>query len=113
MFLFPFMVRVGLRLTSDKIFDVIVSAYGPPSIILASAILQRKTNIPWVIDYHDLWSENYAQPRTALGRRLSHVFEQALVKRALMLVTVSHGLAKRLQKSFGVRACVASWISGR
>ena len=107
MLLVPFLVRLGLRIVSDKDFDVIVSAYGPSSVIIAAALLQRRTNIPLVVDYHDLWSENYAQPRTTFGKRLSHAFEQAIVKRALMLVTVSHGLADRLEKSFGVRPYVA------
>ena len=105
--LVPSLVRRGLSIMSDKAFDVIVSMYGPPSIIIAAALLQRRTNIPWVLDYHDLWSGNYAQPRTSFGKRLSHVFEQAIIKRALMLVTVSHGLADYLERSFGVRPYVA------
>ena len=105
--LVPSLLRVGMKLTSDKVFDVIVGVYGPPSSIIAASLLQRKTRIPLVIDYHDLWSENYVQQRTTMGKRFAHALEKSLLKRALMLVTVSRGLAKRLEESFGARTCVA------
>ncbi len=107
MLVVPGLVRAGLHIVSGREFDVIVCAYGPSSSVIAASILGRKSNIPWVIDYQDLWSENYVQPRGALTRRISRFIERRVVRRATMLITVSHGLARRIEQALGRSALVA------
>ncbi|HEY8016769.1 MAG TPA: glycosyltransferase [Dongiaceae bacterium] len=105
--LVPSLVRAGQRIAAAGGFDVIVSSYGPASNVIAGSILARKTGIPWVVDYQDLWSENYLWRRGALWRRVSLAMERRIVRRAALLVTLSQGLAARIDRSLGRRAMVA------
>jgi hypothetical protein len=107
MLLVPSLVRAGTRIISSNRFDVIVSSYGPASNLIAGSILAGRTAIPWVIDYQDLWSENYVRRRSGIATRISLVLERRFIRRAAMLVTLSHGLAARIEKSLGRRAVVA------
>jgi hypothetical protein len=105
--LVPGLVRAGRRLAASGGLDVIVSSYGPASNVIAGSILARETGIPWVVDYQDLWSENYLRPRGAIWRRASLAAERRIVRRAAMLVTLSQGLAARIERSLGRAATVA------
>jgi glycosyltransferase involved in cell wall biosynthesis len=80
-------------------FDLIVSNFGPPSTLIAGSILARKSGLPWIVDYQDLWSGNYASLRGARTGRIGTSFERLLTRHAAMIVTVSHGLARRLERT--------------
>ena len=105
--LVPSLVRAGLRIAASGKLDVIVSSYGPASNVIAGSILARKTGIPWVVDYQDLWSENYVLRRGAIGCRVSLAMERRIIRRAALVVTLSQGLAARINRSLGRRAMVA------
>lgn len=107
MLLVPSLVREGSAILASRPFDLLVSNFGPPSTMISASILARRSGLTWVVDYQDLWSENYAHAGGFFGRRMEAPFERALVRHAAMLVTLSHGLARRLEKALGRKALVA------
>lgn len=113
--LVPALVRKGSSLASDTNFDLIVSNFGPASNMIVASALARRLRLPWVADYHDLWSESYVTPRRDLCRKVSMAFERLVMRRASLLVAVSHGVAHRLEKTLGRPAVVAyfGYLSSR
>lgn len=97
MLLVPSLVRAGSSLMARAPFDLIVSNFGPPSTMIAGSILARRTGLPWVVDYQDLWSGNYASLRGLRVGRIGACFERFVTRPASMVVTLSHGLARRLE----------------
>jgi glycosyltransferase involved in cell wall biosynthesis len=106
MLLVPSLVRAGAALAARIPFDLLVSNFGPASTLIAGSILARKTGLPWVVDYQDLWSGNYAARRGGRAGRIGAAVERALTRRAAMVVTLSEGLRKRLQETLGREAVV-------
>src|SRR5215470_6567022 len=74
--LVPALVRASGALLARAPFDLIVSNFGPPSTLIASSILARRSGLPWVLDYQDLWSGNYASLRGARPGRIGVKFER-------------------------------------
>jgi glycosyltransferase involved in cell wall biosynthesis len=74
--------------------------------LIAASILAARTRLPWVIDYQDLWSQNYLNAGRLCGN-VGTLLERALVRRAALLVTLSHGLARRIKTTIGRDATVA------
>lgn len=113
--LVPALVRKGSSLASDANFDLIVSNFGPASNMIAASVLARRLRLPWVADYHDLWSESYVTPRRDLSRKASMAFERFVMRRASLIVAVSHGVAHRLERTLGRPAVVAyfGYLSSR
>jgi len=95
--LVPSLLRAASSLMARMPFDLIVSNFGPPSTMIAGSILARRTGLPWIVDYQDLWSGNYASLRGVRVGWLGALFERFLTRHASMVVTVSHGLARRLE----------------
>src|SRR5690349_20202914 len=89
MLLVPALVRASSALLARAPFDLMVSNFGPPSTLIAGSILARRSGLPWVLDYQDLWSGNYANLGGARAGRIGTRFERALTKHATLVVTVS------------------------
>jgi glycosyltransferase involved in cell wall biosynthesis len=106
MLLVPSLVRAGAALAARLPFDLLVSNFGPASTLIAGSILARKTGLPWVVDYQDLWSGNYAARRGGRAGRIGTTVERALTRHAAMVVTLSQGLRKRLEETLGREAVV-------
>jgi hypothetical protein len=64
--------------------------------MIAASVLARRTGLPWVVDYQDLWSGNYASLRGLRVGWIGARFERFVTRHAAMVVTLSHGLARRL-----------------
>jgi glycosyltransferase involved in cell wall biosynthesis len=83
-------------------WDVVVSSGGPPSAHLAAlGIKQANLARRWVADFRDLWTDNHIYaglfPFTLAERRR----ERRVLAAADQVVTVSRGLAHRLQLKSG------------
>jgi glycosyltransferase involved in cell wall biosynthesis len=97
--LVPPLVRAGAALLAGTAFDLIVSTFGPPSSLIAGSILARRTGLPWVVDYQDLWSGNYASLAGRRAGRIGPMLERHLTRHAALIVTLSQGLARRLERT--------------
>jgi glycosyltransferase involved in cell wall biosynthesis len=105
----PALVHAATDLSRRHAFDLLVSTYGPASAHLAASRLAERTGLPWLADYQDLWTDNYADPPGRLRRTLNRWFERRVMRPAAMIVTVSDGLAVQLQSLLG-RPCAVSYF---
>jgi glycosyltransferase involved in cell wall biosynthesis len=100
----PYAVRAGRREIAARGIDVIYSTSFPVTSHVAAYLLKRKTGIPWIADFRDLWTENhYREPSSGLRKRLDRAIETRLVEAADVLVTVSETWAETLRDASGGR----------
>ncbi len=78
-------------------FDVIVSTSGPEVCTFVAHAFAKRTGVPWVADYRDLWFEEFAVQRYAFTTWLTGKLNTHMLRRAAAVVTVSKGLAGYLQ----------------
>ena len=101
------LVREGKRLTRAHAFDLIVATSPPEVSLFAARTLSRRTGVPWVADFRDLWFQELRFQQTGIASRLSGVVQRSLVRSAAALVTVSAGLQKRLSGYLGREVLVS------
>jgi glycosyltransferase involved in cell wall biosynthesis len=96
---FPHALRAGKRLLETQRIDAIYSTSFPVTAHLIAYKLKQATNIPWVADFRDLWTENhYAEYSSELRKRLDQGIESKFLAAADTLVTVSDAWAETLRK---------------
>jgi glycosyltransferase involved in cell wall biosynthesis len=93
----PFAVAEGRRLLGSGDFDAIFSSSGPPSSHIVAARLQRRSGLPWIADYRDLWSDNHWDVRIGAFRYLEQRLERRVLRGAALLTTVAPTWAERLR----------------
>lgn len=79
-----------LRLIESGEFDAIYSTFSPASNHWLGLALKRKTGLPWIADFRDLWTDDYRYTETSVGRRRGHRnLEQEILEAADFVVGVS------------------------
>lgn len=89
-----------------KPFDVIVSTSGPEVCTFVAHAFTKRTGVPWVADYRDLWFQEFAVQRYAFTTWLTGTLNTRMLRRAAAVVTVSKGLAGYLQAA----VCCPVWV---
>jgi glycosyltransferase involved in cell wall biosynthesis len=97
---FP-MVRRGVGLIRQHGIQLIVATAPPESVFFVARRLSRRTGVPWVADFRDLWFHDMVLFRTRLTSWLLGPINRWLVSSAAALVTVSRGLMDRLSRYLG------------
>lgn len=70
--------------------DVIYSTYSPGSNHLLALTLKRRTGLPWVADFRDLWTEDHHYLESLPTRRRSHrQLEQEVLEAADIVIGVT------------------------
>jgi glycosyltransferase involved in cell wall biosynthesis len=101
---YPYAVRAGRRAIESRQVAAIYSSSFPVTAHLAARRLKMTTNMPWIADFRDLWTENhYADYSSALRKRLDQMIESQLFDKADVLVTVSDTWADMLRRLTGGR----------
>ena len=73
----------------DRI-DVIYSTFSPASNHLLALELKRRTGLPWVADFRDLWTDDYRYRETSPARRLAERrLEQEILETADVVIGVT------------------------
>jgi glycosyltransferase involved in cell wall biosynthesis len=88
----PFAVARGRRLLAEGDYDAILTTGPPHSTHLAGSLLQRWTDVPWLADFRDPWTDiNYYHelPHTRWARRLDAALERHVLRGAQAVTTVS------------------------
>jgi glycosyltransferase involved in cell wall biosynthesis len=79
-----------LRLIERDGVDAIYSTYSPASNHLLGLTLKRETNLPWLADFRDLWTDDYQYHEPSKRRRRAHRrLEQEIVEAADVVVGVT------------------------
>ena len=92
---FP-LLRRGMELLAERRVDVIVATSPPEVGFMVARALSRRTGVPWIADFRDLWFRDMLLYRSAVASWLSGLLNRRLVRSAKLLVTVSQGLQARL-----------------
>ena len=89
-------VKEGLKILSKGDVDVIFSSSLPKTSHLIASHLHRKTKIPWVAEYRDLWVNPY-NDRNRFYNFFERKLEKAVMKGCDLLITVSESTVKELE----------------
>lgn len=92
-------IKLGRQLLDNKEFHIIYSSSGPASSAIVASALQRYSNIPWVAEFRDLWSENHIDIRKKSISRIDSYLEDRTLRNCSAFVTVSDPLKEKLVKS--------------
>ena len=77
------------RLLADEPIDAIYSTFSPPSAHLLGRRLQRAIGVPWIADFRDLWTDDYAYAAPRWRRMLDRRIENTLLRSADRVVAVT------------------------
>jgi glycosyltransferase involved in cell wall biosynthesis len=95
------MVRKGLDVIANHGADLIIATSPPEVVFFVARSLSRRTGVPWVADFRDLWFRDMRLHHSRVASSLSGPVNRWLVKDACALVTVSRGLQNRLSAYLG------------
>lgn len=91
--------REGLRLCAERRIDAIYTTLPPFSSIFVGHALRRKTGLPWVVDYRDLWYGDVLREWLPTWRkRLELRLEKRLLRAADLVITVSEPKTAYMQR---------------
>ncbi len=79
-----------LRLQGLAPFDILYSTFSPVSNHLLGLELKRRTGLPWVVDFRDLWIDDYRYAeRSARRRTMQAELQQCLLEEADVVIGVT------------------------
>ncbi|MCK4659560.1 MAG: glycosyltransferase [Phycisphaerae bacterium] len=83
-------IRPLVDLARRERVDVLFSTYSPAANHLLGMLTQRITNLPWVADFRDLWTDDYCyRNHNRLRRRIERRIERMILRRADAVVAVT------------------------
>lgn len=97
----PYALKKGKEIIKSEKPRIIFSSGGPVSSHMIASILHKKTSVPWIADYRDLWSGNYFFPRHFLIDKIEALIEKRVMKNVSAFTTVSEELLSYLKKLHG------------
>ncbi len=103
---FP-LVREGLKIVRTHNIGLIVATSPPEVVFFTARSLSRRTGVPWIADFRDLWFRDMRLYQSHLASWLSGPLNRWLVRSASALVTVSRGLQDRLSSYMGREVVVS------
>jgi glycosyltransferase involved in cell wall biosynthesis len=89
-------VEVGRDILRQQPIKAIISASPPVTSHIIAKKLKDEFKIPWVADFHDLWTQNYYYPYSPLRRIIERKLELKTLSAADALVVVSQPAAEEL-----------------
>ncbi len=98
----PF-TKAALKIIEQENIDVLLSTSPPQSVQVAAWRIRKASNIPWVADYRDPWTEIFFyqnMKRNALAKGLDEYLERRAIENADKIITVSNQIAKRFRERF-------------
>ena len=87
-------------------FDAVLASFGNEDALRLAYYVHRKSGLPLIIDYRDLWYDNHHLNWTPLDRLVIYMLEKRIIKKAALVSTVSKNLSAQLAKRYGVNAAV-------
>lgn len=91
-------IKKGLNELNSKNYDAILSTLNPMTAHNIARYLKKRTNLPWVADYRDLWADRHYEKLPNWYYRISLRYEKKVLKSADCLTIVSEPWAERLRE---------------
>jgi hypothetical protein len=89
-------IKVGRDILQQQPIKAIISASPPVTSHIIAKKLKDEFKIPWVADFHDLWTQNYYYPYSPLRKMIERRLELNTLSSADVLVTISQPTAEDL-----------------
>lgn len=97
----PEAVRRGLEITEEWRPDVILASSGPPSSFLVAARISKRSRVPWVADYRDLWTGNPSSMRFGWREKIDARLERRVLASAAATISVNDHITGILSDMHG------------
>jgi glycosyltransferase involved in cell wall biosynthesis len=97
----PFAVKKGLEVVKEYEIDAIFSTSGPYTNHLVGLYLKRKTEIPWIADFRDPWTQNMHRTDIAWREWLEERLERMVLRESDGVLTVTQSFADNFREKFG------------
>ncbi len=94
----PYGIRSGKQTIRSKQIDILFSSSNPPVCHIIASRLCKRTKIPWVAEFRDLWSLSHYNKLRGLSSLCQRRIEKLIIHNSRCLVTVSEPLAKDLEE---------------
>ncbi len=91
---------VGKKLIEHEKIDVLWTTSPPPPAHLLGYFLKRATNIPWVVDFRDPWTQYMPPNVSAWRKRLEENMERSVIAAADVVTTVTPSFLENFQVRF-------------
>lgn len=91
-------VKAGIELLKQHTFDAIISTSPPATSHIIARELREYSNLPWIADFRDLWTQNYYYPYSPLRRMIEGKLELKTLGSADVLVSVSDPAVEDLRR---------------
>jgi glycosyltransferase involved in cell wall biosynthesis len=83
-------VEPALELIAERRIDALYSTFSPASNHRLALELERRTGLPWIADFRDLWTDDYRYREDSPGVRAAHrAVQQTILETADVVVGVS------------------------
>jgi len=93
---YPFAVKSSLDYINNNDVDLLFSTSLPVTSHIIANTISKKTGIPWVADFRDLWSDSHYDDKGTLRKRMDRLIETKVINGADALTTVSEPLKQQL-----------------
>jgi len=103
----PFAVRRALAQIHKQKYDAIYTTSPPHSSHIAGLIISRMSNLPWIADFRDPWTQNAYRRNDFMERFLFHIeklLEVSVYKNATVILANTESNRRRIMHDF-------AWLS--
>ncbi len=90
-------IKSGRKLLDNEPVDAIISSSSPVTSHLIAKNLKGQSDVLWVADLRDLWSQNHNYPYSSLRKAIDRRLEKRTLRPTDALVTVAEPLVEKLQ----------------
>jgi glycosyltransferase involved in cell wall biosynthesis len=91
----------GLDLARRYRFDFVISTSPPEVMHFVARAISRRSGVPWIADYRDLWFPEMRVNQLRVSSWLTGVIKRPRLREAVAVSTISEGLAQRLRDFLG------------
>jgi glycosyltransferase involved in cell wall biosynthesis len=85
-----------------KKYDAVMASYGPEDAVHIAYYIHRKTHLPFILDYRDLWYDNLYAKWTPIDKLIIHRLEKRIVDSTILLTAATDGVRKQIEKRYGI-----------
>ena len=94
--------KEALKIIKNNNIDTIITTSPPHSTQLIGLKLKKKTNIKWIADIRDPWTEIYYNKefyKTSLAKKIDYKYEQQVINNADKIIVVSNSIKHSFSKN--------------
>lgn len=93
-------IKKGMEIIENDNIDAIISSSSPVTCHLVAKELKYKSQIPWIADLRDLWSQNHNYSYNPIRKKMDEKLERETLSAADHLVTVTPIWSKQLESIY-------------